>query len=76
MVPGFYTDNLIVFLSFQEVQMLDLGLAQEVVRVGIQINNTVAELLEGVSTSTHRSGSYGTNLGKITLFKILNLLLS
>ena len=49
--------------------MLDLRLAPEVARVGIQINNTVGELLEGVRTSTHRSGGYGTNLGKVTLFK-------
>ena len=54
MVPDFYTGNLIVFLSFQEVQVLGLGLALVVVRVGIQINGTVAELLEGVRTSAHR----------------------
>lgn len=50
--------------------MLDLRLALEVARVGIQINNTVGELLEGVRTKAP-IGAVVTErtLEMVTLFK-------
>ena len=61
--------DLIGLLGLLHVDVGDLGCVVEVVGVGIQVNNAVAVLVEGVHTTAQRSAGLGADAAQVTLDK-------
>ena len=70
---GLNTGDLIGFLGFLHVDVLGNGLALIVAGVGIQVDDAIAVLIEGVSASTHGVAGDGTNLAQVALLEAVGV---